>query len=411
MRAASTKLLKTAVHQDPITTKQGMLQRLFSMWFKGFVYNQIWEDPRVDLKAMQVTQDSRILAISSGGCNILNYLVEKPASVTAVDLNHNHMSLTRLKIAALKHLPSYELFYDFFGYANKRENLDSYQRYIRPHLDPETLHFWEARALSGKKRINYFANDLYRQARFGHFMRLLHKFGKLTKFDPQELLNAKSIEEQEKIFEQDIEPFFEHWFVRGVGNMSFAVFSLGIPPQQYEYMREESEGNLVNLYRERVRRLVCQFPINDNYFAWQGFSLSYDHEKRQAVPDYLKAEHYDTLKTNIDRVDTHLASLIKYLKEQPNASLDRFVLLDSQDWMPPPVMTELWSEMARVGKPGTRIIFRTASPDSPIEIALPSDLRRQFVYEEDLSKTLHEQDRSAIYGGFHVYEKPAAVQV
>ena len=406
MNAVSSNLVKTAVHQNPLMSRQGIMQRMFSYWFDGFVYNQIWEDPRVDLEALKVDETSEILTISSGGCNILNYLLAKPKRIVAVDLNRYHMYLTRLKLNALQRVPSYEQFYDFFGYANRPSNLAIYERYIRKYLDEPTQQFWEEKRIGGQ-RIQYFADGFYKYARFGYYMRLLHKISQMTRYQPERIIEAQTLAEQEQIFAEEIAPFFDYWLVKGVGNKSMAVFSLGIPPQQYKYMKEESDGQLVNLYRDRVRRLACQFPIQDNYFAWQGFTLHYDHEHRQAVPDYLKAAHYETLKSNLYRVETHIASLIEYLKQQPEESLDRFVLLDSQDWMTAEVMTDLWTQIARVGKPGTRIIFRTASPESPIETALPPDLRARFNYEEAQSKAWFQQDRSAIYGGFHVYAMPS----
>jgi S-adenosylmethionine-diacylglycerol 3-amino-3-carboxypropyl transferase len=71
--------------------------------------------------------------------------------------------------------------------------------------------------------------------------------------------------------------------------------------------------------------------------------------------------------------------------------------------MPPQVIEELWREIARVGEPGSRIIFRTAGELSPIESALPAELHRRFIYDRATSRRLHDQDRSAIYGMFHVY--------
>ena len=102
--------LKKAVHHHRLASKRGLLERLFTLWFRGFVYNQIWEDPRVDAEALNIGPHSSLLTISSGGCNVLNYLVHKPKKIVAVDLNSNHMCLTRLKLAAVKHLPDYETF-------------------------------------------------------------------------------------------------------------------------------------------------------------------------------------------------------------------------------------------------------------------------------------------------------------
>src|SRR6476620_8798897 len=108
--------LQQAIRNANVSTKQGFLQNLFAFWFDAFVYNQIWEDPRVDLKALQLDSDSRVLTISSGGCNALNYLLADPRSVTAVDLNRHHIYLLNLKLAALKNLPTYEDFFAFFGF-------------------------------------------------------------------------------------------------------------------------------------------------------------------------------------------------------------------------------------------------------------------------------------------------------
>ena len=73
--------------------------------FQGFVYNQIWEDPDVDLEALELKPHHRLLTIASGGCNVLNYLAADPAKIIAVDLNPNHIALTKLKLSALQNLP------------------------------------------------------------------------------------------------------------------------------------------------------------------------------------------------------------------------------------------------------------------------------------------------------------------
>ena len=110
-------LLNRAAHTKAANTKRGALERLFTMMFKGFVYNQIWEDPEVDMEALALKPHHTLITIASGGCNVLNYLAANPARIIAVDLNPNHVALTRLKLSALANLPSYEDFFTFFGTA------------------------------------------------------------------------------------------------------------------------------------------------------------------------------------------------------------------------------------------------------------------------------------------------------
>ena len=66
--------LKAALLRHKAFSKDGFSERLFGMLFSGLVYPQIWEDPIVDMEAMQLTPESRIVTIGSGGCNMLTYL-------------------------------------------------------------------------------------------------------------------------------------------------------------------------------------------------------------------------------------------------------------------------------------------------------------------------------------------------
>ena len=183
------------------------------------------------------------------------------------------------------------------------------------------------------------------------------------------------------------------------------MFGLGIPPQQYDELKKDlGEGKtIIDIYRERVKRLACDYPIDENYFAWQAFARQYDTEQRRAIPEYLRAENYETLKANSNKLKTVIGSATDEIKRNPKDSFNRFVFLDAQDWMNGETMTELWSAIAEKGEADSRVVFRTASAFSPIETNLPTDLRSKFVYEEESSKRLFKEDRASIYGGFHLY--------
>jgi len=411
----NTARLRKAVHHHKLASKRGMLERMFTLWFRGFVYNQIWEDPRVDAEALRLGPDSSVLTISSGGCNVLNYLIHSPKRIVAVDLNANHMALTRLKLAALAHLPDYDAFYKFFGYGRHDDNIPNYHRYLRDHLDPETRAFWETTDWPGRavgpKRIGYFKRGLYEKAKLGQFFRIVHGIAKSTGRDPARLVTAKTLAEQERIFDETFGPLFDNRLVRWLGRQPVAVYSLGIPPSQHQAMLDEHENDgskLFDMYKQRVRRLACGFPLDDNYFAWQAFGRRYDHENRKALPDYLKPENYELIKSVVDRVETHVASLTDQMHLEQPGSLNAFILLDSQDWMPPHVIDALWGEILRVGAADTRVIFRTAGEKSPVEEALSPDKRAQFHYDPERCRVWHAQDRSAIYGMFHLYERVGA---
>ena len=105
-RKATDAHLKAAVHRAKPLTRAGVLERMFTFAFSKLVYPQIWEDPVVDMKALEIGPGHEVIAIASGGCNVLSYLTADPAGVTAVDLNGAHIALGKLKICALQNLPT-----------------------------------------------------------------------------------------------------------------------------------------------------------------------------------------------------------------------------------------------------------------------------------------------------------------
>jgi S-adenosylmethionine-diacylglycerol 3-amino-3-carboxypropyl transferase len=196
-------LLQQAAHQAPPASPRGMLERLFTLMFQGFVYNQIWEDPSVDLDALKLQSHHRVVTIASGGCNVLNYLTAAAAGVIALDLNPHHVALTKLKLAALEHLPDYETFFRFFGGASDPANLAAFDTYIRDKLDAKTRAYWQSLhgAPRPRRRIEMFARNLYRHGLLGRFIGLLHGVARLHGKKLEDVLEAKTPREQRQLFD------------------------------------------------------------------------------------------------------------------------------------------------------------------------------------------------------------------
>ena len=400
---ANKDLLKRAVHDNKATSKRGFQERMFTMAFSGFVYPQIWEDPEVDIPAMKIDENTRIMTICSGGCNMMNYLTESPAQVTAIDLNPHHVALGRLKIAALKHLPDYESFFLFFGCADNAQNIINYDRYIAPHLDRYTLDYWEKVVVPHGRRINMFKKNIYRYGLLGKFIGMVHLVSKIYGQDPRDLLKATTMAEQKEIFDRTLGPLFDKKFVKAMCGKPESLYGLGIPPSQFDELNESANGNMANLLKQRLERMACQFPIQENYFAWQAFGRSYDRENRQAVPRYLKEENYETLKANIDKAQVVHSTITDYLDAQGAESFDAYVFLDAQDWMNDEQLNDLWEAVLRSATDGARVIFRTAGDDSPLTEGLKEKNLSPWDYDASLAAPRNEQDRSSIYGGFHTY--------
>jgi len=400
---AAVNVLKAAVIKAPVYTRRGLQERMFTLAFSGLVYPQIWEDPEVDIAAMEPLEGKRIATIASGGCNILAYLTERPEAVISVDLNRHHVALNRLKHAAITHLPDFETFFRFFGEADRADNVATYDRHLAAHLDSETRAYWDQLTWSGR-RISLFTRNIYKHGLLGRFITLVHILSRLHRVDPRRMLEATSMADQRRIFDEQLAPVFSSWLVRTLCRSPTSLYGLGIPPAQFDDLKSDAEGgDMAALLRRRLERLACDFPLEDNYFAWQAFGRGYDREHRRAVPRYLKEANFEVLRETVGRVDVSQASITARLADEPAASLDRYVLLDAQDWMDTRQMNELWAQIMRTARPGAKVVFRTAGEVTILPLHLPPALLDRWRYEAETSRELGLKDRSSIYGGFHVY--------
>lgn len=401
-KASRNQRLRQAVHRHKATSAQGVQERLFTMAFSGLVYPQIWEDPVVDMEALKLKAGEHIVAIASGGCNILSYITGANVNVTAIDLNPAHIALNKLKIAAANHLPGYGAFHRFFAEADASENIRAYFTYLQPHLDDVTRKYWESRDRLGRRRVGYFGKNLYRHGLLGTFIGAGHLLARAHGRNPRKILRAKSLAEQRQIFNKELAPLFEKSHIRWLMSKPSALFGLGIPPSQFEALKG-NESHMAEVLRQRLERLACEFDLQDNYFAWQAFGRRYASGGSGPLPLYLQKDNYDTVRDRVDNIDVVHASFTEFLAGQEDASCDGYVLLDAQDWMTDEQLTALWTQIARTARPGGRVIFRTAGEETILPGRVPDEILSRFSYDEDTCKAMTLKDRSSIYGGFHAY--------
>ncbi|WP_242138365.1 DUF3419 family protein [Sphingomonas sp. TREG-RG-20F-R18-01] len=393
--------VQSAVHRHEHLSRQGLLERAFTFAFRGLVYAQIWEDPAVDMEALAITPDSHVVTIASGGCNVLSYLTANPRAITAVDLNTAHIALNKLKLVAARHLPSYEAFHRFFATANSRANVMAYRTYIRPHLDEATLAYWEGRDMIGRRRIGGFSKNVYKRGLLGNFIGVAHLLARLNGVNPRVLLEAKSIEEQREIFDRDFAPFFDKAVVKWITDQPASLFGLGIPPAQYDALAGNEKMAVV--LRARLEKLACDFDIKDNYFAWQAFGRGYGKDEAAPLPPYLQRDHHAEIVDRAERIEVRHINFTEYLRTKGDATLDRYILLDAQDWMTDEQLTDLWTEITRTAKPGARVLFRTAGIPTILPGRVPDATLARWDYRTEESRDYTKRDRSSIYGGVHLY--------
>ncbi len=362
------------------------------------IYNTCWEDPRIDRKLLNLGPESSVVVITSAGCNVLDYLLDGPEAIYAVDVNFRQNALLCLKIALIQH-GDHNLLFSLFGNGRAPAYRHIYYA-VRPKLPGWAQEYWDA-------KIDYFRpggvrKSFYWRGAAGDFAWLLHtlllglkRLGRSV----QAMLQARTLEEQITIYRQ-IEP---HLFRRGLTwllRQPAALAFVGVPNPQIQLIEDHYPGGLAHYIQKNLERVFTTIPCRDNYFWWVYLTGSYTTD---CCPGYLLPENLPILQKYIHRVTVHTATVTQFLQKSPG-KYSHFVLLDHQDWLAwhdTDLLLEEWHEIFQNSRRGAKILLRSAGPDLRF---LPETVTSRLQFFPELTQPLHEQDRVGTYGSFHLAE-------
>ena len=180
--------------------------------------------------------------------------------------------------------------------------------------------------------------------------------------DLRDLLSARSLDEQRRFFETMLAPLFDKPAVRWATANRLSLYGLGIPPAQYEALA--GGGDMARGAASPRRAAGLRLQPRRQLLRLAGVRPRLRRDAAGPLPPYLRREHFDAVRARVDRVEVLNRSITEYLAGCPDASRDRYVLLDAQDWMTDAQLNALWAEITRTARPGARVIFRTAAEPS-----------------------------------------------
>jgi S-adenosylmethionine-diacylglycerol 3-amino-3-carboxypropyl transferase len=398
------------IPQTPLTLADRLDAWVFArLWSNFLVYNTCWEDPAVDRQVLQIGADDRVLVITSAGCNTLDYLVEAPQRVYAVDANPRQNALLELKVAGIKSL-EFADFFQLFGQGYHPHASDLYKNHLRERLSPEAQAFWDKRMVwFTSRRGSFYFHGL--AGTFAYVMRWLFKLQPALRRSIDSLFETRTLEEQRAIYERDIAPGLWSRGVRWLLSRQFTMSMLGVPHPQRKQVQAQHAGGLAQFIRDSMEYVICHLPVRENYFYAVYFRGRYSDA---CCPRYLMEPHFQALKAGlIDRLEIHTCTVTDFLTQSP-VPISRFVLLDHMDWMSsyfPEQLSQEWRAIGLRATPGARVLMRSAHARpayfdwirlGPQNTSL-SDLARP---NEALAQTLTQGDRVHTYAGFHIVDMP-----
>ncbi len=378
----------------------------------NLVYNTCWEDPRLDRVALKLGPTDNVVVITSAGCNALDYVLNSPNHVYAVDMNPRQNALLELKIAGIKNL-DFESFFQMFGQGRLPGVRDIYRTRLRESLSPWSRSFWD-------RRINFFDNSqrtFYFRGTSGYFARLLNSYiDRVLKIRPRvdDLLQAKTLAEQREIYEKHVHDRLFSRTVRFAMNRDTTLSMVGVPKAQRRQIENQYEGGILQFIQDCVVAVFTEIPIADNYFWRVYIPGSYTPE---CCPEYLKRDNFEKLRGGlIDRVSAHTDSVQGFLEKSPTR-ISRFVLLDHMDWLSDkffPLLEAEWQAILNRAAPNARVLWRSGGlrtdfvNDVNVMInGQPCPLNDLLTYHRELAEELHAQDRVHTYGSFYIADLAA----
>lgn len=399
----------------PVVAAEIMVgERLSRTWFRfvhgrNIVYNQCWEDPRLDRVALQLTPQDRVVVITSAGCNALDYALAGAGHVHAVDMNPRQNALLQLKLTAAKHL-DHGQFFQMFGRGKVPDWKNLYAQLLRPNLDPEIRAFWDRKgdmfAGRGRRKSFYFRGTSGTFAWMVNYY--IDKVARLRD-SVNALLAADSVEQQQDIFQQyKMSERLWRPMIRWVMRRDMTLAMLGVPRSQRRHIDDSYPGGILQFVIDRVEAVFTRLPLKDNYF-WRVY-LSGEYAP-DCCPEYLRPENFHELRTSVqERVTTHTSSVLAFVEQHPG-EITRFVLLDHMDWLTreptKKTLTAEWQAIVTKSAPNARILWRSADLNGEFVNSLQVQVNGTqksvgdlLVYNRPLAEDLHRQDRVHTYGSF-----------
>lgn len=386
-------------------------QRIFgAIYSRSLVYNACWEDPAIDREVLRLGPEDEVLVITSAGCNALDYALDAPRRIHAVDANPRQTALLELKMAAIRALDFDDVF-ALFGHGFHAQAETLYRQHLREQLSPFAREFWDRhwRWFASRRGSFYFHGLSGLAARgVGHYLKLRPSLRQSL----QQMFDAGSVAEQRAIYDDRIAQRLWNKPVNWVLSRQAMMNLLGVPYPQRKLVEAQHHGGVAGFIRGAIEYVVRNLPLRDNYFWRVYFTGSYE---RDCCPAYLTEAGYNALRGGlVDRIEHHTCTVTDFLQRHPGR-ISRYVLLDHMDWMSsyyPEALVEEWDAILASAAPGARILLRSAQTRpaylDTLEVG-PQRLRLRELLEfrDELAAALQPRDRVHTYAGFMIADAPA----
>jgi S-adenosylmethionine-diacylglycerol 3-amino-3-carboxypropyl transferase len=352
-------------------------------WNKeSILFSACQEDSRSELAAFGALEGKHVFAVTAGGGRVLNLLIDKPRSITAVDLNPAQNALLELKIAAVRGL-DHSAYLRFLGVRGADDRIDTYERLLRDQLSPGARDFFDGIPKAVGAGI-LFQGKLEKYLRLGaKVLKLGHPFGL------KKLLDSTNLDEQRVAMARWETPFWKA-VAHLVANKRLIAWLSGDPGF---YRNLPPEPPLHEVLYDRVHRHLKHNLLRENVFLQLVLHGKYIYE--DVLPIYLNANTFDQIKRALDEttIDIHTTTVTEALGAS-TTGYDAFSISDICSYLDPEPNHLLFELVLSKAKPGARLCSRSNIFHRPLAPEHAARVHREPELEARLSlhdhATVHE---------------------
>jgi S-adenosylmethionine-diacylglycerol 3-amino-3-carboxypropyl transferase len=344
------------------------------------MFTQSWEDPACDLAALAPIEAGTLVSITSGGDNVLGFLMANPARIVTVDLNPAQSHLLELKMACFRKLTHAEML-EFLGVRPPLRARKLYQS-LRRELGTAAQAYWD-------EHQEWLDQGLLLRGGFERYFAMIR--GAL-----RFIVGNRRMERLFTLRPEQQPAFFRHewntWRWRALVRIGCSRYVLGNRLDPSWFAHAEGVDSFGAHFSRLATHVIAELPAHTNYFLAQIFLGRYADE--QQVPDYLRPEHFETIRSRLGRIKVVTADVADALEVLPAGSVDAFALSNVFEYSPPEIFNRAKRAVLRSARPGARVALRN--------LLAPRRLADDpaFTVDPGLSERLRHADRGFIYSRF-----------
>jgi len=353
--------------------------------FDDILYAQCWEDPELDRAAFSIASDDVVFSITSGGCNVLTFLLDNPRKVIALDVNPYQNFLLDLKMAAFKRLSYLELL-EFVGVRESDNRMQLYNK-LRPALHHDSRSYWDTQS----RKIQH---GILHCGRYERYMGLLRRWvnrlmgrALVRKFFETEDPAARG-----ELFRTEWRTIWWWLFTRVL--LSRFTMTLLFDKAFFRYL--DGSFSFGKHFAERVRRALTELPTKENYFL--SYILLGRYYSEDHLPPYLREQNYHIIRSRLNRIEPVCDSCEHFFSTLPDSCITKFNFTNIFEWISPEEYERLLRQTHRVARNGAVLTYRNLLVFRERPIALAAHIRSLHMK----ARSLHERDLSFIYRNYVV---------